>query len=118
MSFFGLDAVLLWQASSSIRGTSVCTLTIRSSSHNSGLAINGSAMVVANDKLDTVTVYSLPDGALQAEFGGPGSAPGSFKRLQRVCFSPRSGNILIADGFNNRIQVRETNCYVTVRFIW
>lgn len=98
---------LLWQAVSSIVGTYVRTLTIRDSKGNRGLAINPdcSAMAVSNDSTHSISVYRLPAGDLSHEFGEQGNGPGQFCSPQKLCYSPRTGNLLIADAGNHRVQV-------------
>lgn len=98
------------QASTSIEGTFVRTLTIRDNHGNAGLAISpdGTRLVVSNEAEHTIAVYSLPDCVFLTEFGGEGSAPGQFKYPMKICVSPlMGGNMFITDGGgNNRVQVR------------
>jgi len=44
-----------------------------------------------------------PDGSLLAQFGGFGAEPGQFQRPGGMCW--HAGRIVIADAFNNRIEV-------------
>lgn len=87
--------------------THIRTLAIHDSSSNKDLAIspNGAVMAISNGFTHKISTYSLPDGARMSDFGGKGSRPGKFNSPQKLCFSPRSGNLLIADSLNNRVQV-------------
>lgn len=92
----------------------ITTISVPDRKGNSGLVISpdGALMAVSNSGTHKVAVYSLPDGALQAEFGGKGIGPGQFDHPLKLCFSLRSGNLLIADSRNKRVQVRVVSCAV------
>lgn len=54
----------------------------------------------------TLTVYSLPDGAMRSELYSYGTKPGEFQLPMKTCFSPRNpNNLFIADYGNKRVQV-------------
>lgn len=97
------------QAASSIFGKHVRTLELHGSRKSySGLAVSpdGSVIVLTNVVSHRIAVYGSSDGALRAEFGGYGREPGTFDRPRNVCFVPsRGSNILVADEFNERVQV-------------
>lgn len=62
-------------------------------------------MAVADAAVHSIAVYNVSHGARQAEFGSYGSGPGQFNYPRKLCFSPRTGNILVADSDNQRVQV-------------
>lgn len=99
-------AMCVSQAGLSVNGTHVRTLVLRKKG-NTGLAISpdGTVMVISNVEVHVVSVYGLPDGVWKAEFGGEGSGPAQFKRPFKLCFSTLSGNILVTDAGNRRVQV-------------
>lgn len=89
-------------------GKHVATIRLRNSGA-CGLAISpdGTRVAVVFEWMSNIGVYSLPDGAQQAEFGSKGRGPGQFDRPRKVCFSPQnSNNILICEYNNRRVQVR------------
>lgn len=81
------------------------TFTIRDKSCNYGLASDGAVMAVSNGLTHKVTVFSLADGAVQAEFGGYGSGAERLSFPVKMCLNPRNGNLLILDCDNHRVQV-------------
>lgn len=92
----------------SIEGIFVRSLTLRDREGNEGLAVSpdGTRLAVSNWNSSKIILYTLPDGAFLAEFGGEGEEPGLFNNPQKMCFSKRtSGNLLIADCGNQRVQV-------------
>lgn len=92
-----------------IEGRHARTLDIRTDESNRGLAISpdGTRLVISVSGTHKINVYSLPDGAFLAEFGGKGAAPGRFDNPEKICFSPRNNvNIFVADYGSNRVQVR------------
>lgn len=62
-------------------------------------------MAVANWNSNKITVYRLPAGVLVSEFGQRGDAPGRFDFPMKLCFSPVTHNLIITDGYNDRVQV-------------
>lgn len=62
-------------------------------------------MVVCDWNEHKIAVYNLASGELQSSFGGRGTEPGLFSFPIKACFSPATGNLLIADCYNGRIQV-------------
>lgn len=91
----------------SMTGAHSRSLAIREDHENKGLAISsdGSLIAVSNWSTNIIVVYNLLTGG-QVEFGGAGSEPGQFRGAQKMCFSPANSNLLIADCWNRRVQVR------------
>lgn len=88
-------------------GVHLCSLAVN---HNTGIAVSpdGSIMALslAIAAQQKILVYSLPDGVQVREFGSRGKGPLQFDRIGKLCFSPLNpNNLLIADGFNKRVQV-------------
>lgn len=104
------STILPEQAESSLGGAYVRTVALRDNSWNSGVAISqdGSVMAITNDGSHKISVYSLRDGALLAEFGGIGSEDGQFSCPKKMYMNPRNNNLLIADGSNMRAGERES----------
>lgn len=71
-----------------------------------GLAVNQDATVLAVSNVGTakIATFSLSNGSRMREFGAKGSGPGQLMYPQKLCFSPRTGHILIADKSNKRVQ--------------
>jgi DNA-binding beta-propeller fold protein YncE len=61
-------------------------------------------MYVTDNGLNRVTVYSIATGKYSHHFGSEGTGNGQFKGPIGVAVAP-SGNLLVADDLNNRIQV-------------
>lgn len=104
--------VSVFQASSSIDGAPVRYIPLRGGPDiagrgHMGLAISpdGAVVVVSNPQTHKIYVYSTLDGALLNQFGARGRGPGQLCLPRKLCFSPRSRNILVADYFNKRVQV-------------
>lgn len=92
-----------------ITGKYCNTIHTQHASFNNGLAINsdGSVMAVStrSNSSHCVTLYSLPSGIFLRSVGVYGKAAGQFRGPEKLCFSPTTGNLLVADGWNQRVQV-------------
>lgn len=100
------------QASSPIVGKHVRTLATRlpnSSSYPAcaGIAVSpdGDVMAISGSNMHKIALYDLPDGVFRTELGSYGSGPGQFNEPSKICFSPMTCNLLIADRNNRRVQV-------------
>lgn len=82
-----------------------------------GLAISpdGAVMAVSNEGTNSILLYRLPDGELQAEVWARGTRnggkEGDFSVPQKMCFSPLNGNLLFVDWVENRVKVRVCTLY-------
>lgn len=92
------------QACSSIVG-SLCGAIKICEGGNRGIVVNGNVIAVSNVSSHKVCVYSLSTGALESEFGGSGRQPGQLTLPQKLCLSPLTGNLFVADFGNTRVQV-------------
>lgn len=91
----------------SIEGVHVATLEYGNRRGNTGLVLSrdGGLLAVCGWTSHQIEVYNLYSGMLEEDFGGGGTGPGQFQTPQKMCLSPLTGNLLIADGNNRRVQV-------------
>lgn len=93
------------QVGGSIMGTFTGQVPL-TCSRNRGLAISPTGVVVVSDfSTDVIKCYNKDDGTLTCTFGGPGEDVGKFKGPWCMGFWSKTGNLLIADYGNKRVQV-------------
>lgn len=86
-------------------GMHYATIHLENDNGNSGLAVtrDHAHMIVTNESMKRVYVYSLPEGRLLRSFGGKGTAPGRFTDPVSVCVTS-GGSLLVAESLNRRLQ--------------
>ncbi|MEH1812192.1 MAG: scytonemin biosynthesis PEP-CTERM protein ScyF [Nostoc sp.] len=76
----------------------------------SGVTFDKAGNVYAGDFNGERILKFTPDGKQIGVIGGTvGTAPGQFQGVAGVRISPASGNIFVADQYNNRVQVLDPN---------
>lgn len=102
-----LEIVFLVQIGGTVHGIHVRTIPLPWP-RSRGIAITpdgSNLMAVSNWKTDAIDVYTLSDGALLRSIGnGKGDGKSQFNSPQKLCFSPMSGYLLVADSLNNRVK--------------
>ena len=94
------------QSAESVKGEFVRKLALLvSADYNCGLAVSPDsrhlALTLSNHAM---SVYAMPDMTLLTTFGARGAGPGQFSTPAKLCFSPLTGNVLVAELGNKRVQ--------------
>ena len=75
-----------------------------------GIAIHENSLFVSSIWSDTISKYSLTDFSLVKQIGGVGTNNGEFKHPRQLTTDP-NGHVYIADCYNNRICVLDTDLH-------
>ena len=73
-----------------------------------GITIHGNSVYVSSNQKHTVSKYSLTDFSFVKRIGGMGSNNGEFQSPRQLTTDP-NGQVFIADCYNNRICVLDTD---------
>ncbi len=63
------------------------------------------SVILCDNNYSRMKVYDANSGNLLFIFGSKGTAEGQFENPRGIAVSPRSGNIVVADCYNQRIQI-------------